>query len=107
MKILKGNEPDMWVIHPVDTGSIGRWGWETEQTYFCHRSHSSTVGELARTTPSTDSIHGNIMWNILPPFESTRKLRSQFMGTYLGQYSLPCRALLASFLRHGVASRLG
>ena len=64
-----------------------------------------------KATPSADSLHasGNIMWNVLPPLESTCKLHGLFMGMHLGLYLLllTCRTLLESFSRHAVVFELG
>ncbi len=63
-----------------------------------------------KATPSADSLHasGNIMWNVLPPLESTCKLHGLFMGMHLGLYLplLTCHMLLESFSRHVVVFEL-
>ncbi len=64
-----------------------------------------------KATPSADSLYasGNIMWNVLPPLESTCKLRGLFTGTHLGLYLLllTCRTLLESFSEYAVVFELG
>lgn len=45
-----------------------------------------------------DISHGNIMWNVLLQFKSTRKLRGLSTGMHLGlHYLLICCTLLTSF----------
>lgn len=73
------------------------WAVGRPKTYVRSYDYSSTNGEIARTTPSADGLHGNIVWHVLPPFERTRKLRGLLTG---GLHLFTCRALLASFSGH-------